>query len=175
MSPGAILIGIAIVIGVIPFVVSPLLNKRGVDLPLSKEEEQTSLEKQHQQTLLALRDLEFDHQVGKVGDEDYNDLRSSLLVQAAASLEAQQKVDAELDNRIEEAIRLRREKQSKELVCRYCSTPLATTDRFCRACGEPVESTCPKCSGKMLPGDLYCNTCGALRQASKTSIPVESI
>lgn len=173
MSIGPILVGLAMLIGVIPFVLSPLLGKRRTNQTLFEEIEEDSVEVQHQNTLLALRDLEFDHQVGKVGDEDYNGLRATLMIQAAASLEARQKVDAELDARLEEAIRLRREKQSKERVCSNCSTPLDTTDRFCRVCGEPVESTCPKCSGKMLPGDLYCNTCGAPFLSSKTSIPVE--
>jgi len=173
MSIGAILIGIAMMVLVVPFVINPLLNNKQKVGSQVADDEMESPGDRHTALLLALRDLEFDHQIGKVTKEDYTGLRATLLVQAATELEAQEKQDAELDDRLEQAIRLRREKQSVLQVCSHCGLSLESSDRFCRACGTPVEMTCPKCEGKLQPNDLFCNSCGAALPVIKTTASAE--
>lgn len=173
MSIGAIFIGIAMLVIAIPIVINPVIKASRKEEPGEVIEGLSAAADRHDETLLALRDLEFDHQVGKITEEDYADLRAALMVTAAAALEEQEKQEAELDARLEQAIRLRREKQSKSILCSQCGSILDPSDRFCRSCGTPMEVTCPKCGGKLYPTDLFCNSCGAAIPALKTPAPVE--
>ncbi len=161
MSIGSVLIGIAMLLLALPFVINPLIKGNQNNPPGEAPKEASLSGDRHTGFLLALRDLEFDHQVGKITDDDYTNLRATLMLQAAAALEYQDKLDAELDTRLEQAIQLRRANQSKSQVCSHCGSALEPSDRFCRACGQPVESTCPKCGGKLYPTDTFCNRCGA--------------
>lgn len=173
MSIGAILIGAAMMVLTMPFVINPLLNPKQNDQPALDNEELDIPGDRYSELLLAIRDLEFDHQIGKITEEDYSGLRDTLLAQAAIALEAQEKHDAELDAQLEQAIQLRREKKSMSRVCSHCGMTLEPNDRFCRACGKPVEATCLKCGGKLQPNDLFCNSCGTPIAAVKTQTSME--
>ncbi len=175
MSIGAILIGIAMLVAAVPIVIKPLLNNKLKEPSIQASTDLDNLRDRHSELLLALRDLDFDHQIGKVTIEDYVALRESLLVQAATAIEAQEKQDAEQDARLEEAIRLRREKQSSARTCRNCGATLEVSDRFCRACGNPIETTCPKCGEQMRPNDLFCNSCGTKVPEVNMVPPMESV
>lgn len=171
MSIGAILIGIAILVATVPFIVNPLLNEKRRK-PTAAGLKPATPEDRHTEALLALRDLEFDYQIGKITDVDYTHLHTSLIAQAAAALEVMDNQHAELDIRLEEAIRTRRMKQSiAAKACSHCGVALADSDRFCRACGTPVSSTCPKCKKKVQPRDLFCVGCGAPLHAAPTTAP----
>ncbi len=173
MSIGAILIGIAMMVLAIPFVINPFLNGKLFEQADVVGEEVISPKDRHTSLLLALRDLEFDHQIGKIAEEDYIGLREAMLAQAAIALEAQEKEDAELDAQLEQAIRLRREKKSTSRVCSRCGLNLEPTDRFCRACGMTAEAPCPKCGGKLQPNDLFCMSCGSPLAIVNTQPSVE--
>ena len=96
----------------------------------------------YQETLLALRDLEFDHDLGVVGDDDYARLRERLMAEAATALEGarRRKEDAASD-RIEAAVRALRQQRK---------TDGGAAARFCPQCGNPVDA-----------GDRFCTGCGA--------------
>ena len=173
MSIGAILVGISLLIATVPFVASPLLKEKRRK-PMPDGLEPTSSTDLHTQALSALRDLEFDHQLGKINPEDYTDLRSRLLIQAAATLETEEKQDAEIDIRLEEAIRARREQLATHLTCSQCGGTMDASDRFCRSCGQPLDNVCPTCNRKVKPKDLFCSSCGtALAKPLATSQETE--
>jgi hypothetical protein len=92
----------------------------------------------YETTLLALRDLELDHQLGVVSDDDYGALHEQLVVQAANSLEGNAGGDHdEAAAAIDAAIERRRQQRRVDIV------------RFCPQCGRAVEA-----------GDLFCAGCG---------------
>lgn len=99
----------------------------------------------YETTLLALRDLEFDHQLGVVADEDYEALHTQLMAQAATALEKSEREAADdLAGRIEAAVRARR------TVRRQPAQQLpAKPARFCPQCGKSVDA-----------GDQFCTSCG---------------
>lgn len=173
MSIGSILIGIAMLALAIPFVISPLIGGKRKESQGENPQDLNSSGDRHRGLLLALRDLEFDHQIGKITDEDYTDLRATLLVQAGAALEDQEKHEADLDAKLEQAIQMRRAKQSKPQICSQCGTILESSARYCRTCGKPVELTCPNCGGKIHLNDLFCNGCGAPAPAIRTPSSME--
>jgi hypothetical protein len=137
----------------------------------------------HQAVLLALRDLDFDYQAGKVGDEDYHTLRTELINEAAQLIQGQEQQDKE-DDAIEALIASRRKARSlphptskaksvgpAEKVCQVCRASLQDGAQFCSKCGAPVgEAVCPKCRQAIYPGDLFCPSCGTAVKSAKQAV-----
>lgn len=125
----------------VPVIVAPLRRRdaTGVTIP---DREQTGDDGAYEATLLALRDLEFDHDLGIVSDEDYARLRPQMMAQAASALETDQKEQAEkISADIEAAVRARRQQSPQR-----------------RAAGPRF---CPQCGRRRDPGDRFCVDCGA--------------
>ena len=140
MPIGSVLAGLVLFLVTIPFVVRPLLNGKRTT-PSAADPFQATPRDRHTVALLALRDLEFDHRTGKITDEDYAGLRADLMAQAATTLELNEKQTAELDARIEEEVRNRRQRASQSRAGRFCSQcghAVKSDDRFCAACGSQL-------------------------------------
>src|SRR5512132_2832756 len=103
MSIGAMMVGFALLVLAVPYVAGPIFQKNkgrqassGRQAPARKQVLATQSDSsQPEPALLALRDLDFDYQIGKVSDEDYQTLRTRLVVEAAQLLEAAQKAKAD--------------------------------------------------------------------------------
>lgn len=165
MNLGAILIGIAILVVAIPYVMNPLVNERKKQpvkaTPLKKDEKGGQKD-----ALEAIRDLDFDFQTGKVTQEDYESLRAQLVLEAAEYLQTKQQED----EKIEAMIRAHLQQVKTTVVCEKCRGVICPQDRFCPACGIPVESRkepeapaeahCPNCGKTVHARDLFCTACG---------------
>lgn len=165
MNPIAILFGLILLAISVFFVASPLghgetVKKMGTRKLL--KDEILSQEQHRQAVILALRDLDFDYQAGKVAEEDYQPLRAGLLTEAALLLEKQER---EKDDELETLIQSRRrakEPAPQQNACHHCHSPLFKGAKFCSKCGKPVEEVqCPQCQQKLNAGDRFCSTCGA--------------
>ena len=154
MSAGSILIGLLLFAATIPLVIKPLLNQKRFN-PALAHAAPVSRADQHQATLLALRDLEFDHRTGKVTDEDYASLRADLLAQAAATIDAQDKRPVDVDDLIEQAIRSRRQTNVDAAI------EEAVRSRRKHQVESPAINFCPKCGRKARVDDRFCAGCGA--------------
>lgn len=126
----------------VPFVAAPL-RRRNLAGATSSDRDQTGEDADYKAMLLALRDLEFDHDLGVVSDEDYARLRPQMMAQAASALETGQKVKAEkVSADIEAAVRARRQQSQERHAPRFCSLcgrPLDRGDRFCAGCGSSLQ------------------------------------
>ncbi len=146
MTITTILIGLALLILTIPFVVGPLLRR--VDDGRTTDNGRTAVADKREQVLLALRDLDFDHKIGKVTDEDYAALRVALLAEAAAVIEADDRYRSEIEAQIEAEVQARRSRhrltgssaavRPEARFCTQCGASLRPGDRFCSECGAPV-------------------------------------
>ena len=168
MNIGSLLVALAIVIAVLPFVLEPLLRKPAKNaLSLSTANGNDPTE-EHRAVLLALRDLDFDYQLGQVTEEDYKLLRAQLVAQAARFLQQQEQVS---DERIEALIRARRQARAQHGECLECGHGLSGEDRFCPRCGTPVPQPCPECGHSLSPEDRFCSRCGyALEPETEKSL-----
>jgi hypothetical protein len=124
----------------------------------------------------ALRDLNFDHQIGKITDEDFVVFEANLKESAANALRAldrwESETDSEVDLLLERAVAARRAVLGTPgLACRNCGRPSAAGDAFCAGCGQPITQamlatprnsplTCPHCGRPNEPGDRFCAGCG---------------
>lgn len=125
----------------VPLIAAPL-RRRSLTGATTSNSGQTGKDAVYEATLIALRDLEFDHELGVVSDEDYACLRPQMMAQAASALETGQKERAEkISANIEAAVRARRQQSQQRR---------AAAQRFCPQCGNAVDS-----------GDRFCTACGA--------------
>jgi len=93
----------------------------------------------------ALQDLDFDRETNKISDEDYAAQRRRLVARGVAIL---QQLDAmpplPEDDSIEAAVRAFRggastPTQAAGRLCPRCGAAASRADRFCGACGAPLD------------------------------------
>jgi hypothetical protein len=85
---GVALATAAVVLVALPFLREPVADDDRLDAPSAEESRHLELVEERDRALGALKELEFDHRTGKVGDEDYRELLGPLRRQAGAALRA---------------------------------------------------------------------------------------
>jgi rRNA maturation endonuclease Nob1 len=155
MPISSILLGVALLVLVVPFVIDPFI-KNNRRKRASKKNASAQLSKHD--ALVALRDLDFDFQTGKITQEDYEPLRQQLLIAAA---QAEQVV--ETPKTVSPA-------KADTITCPQCHTAVQTDDKFCAKCGTALNLTCPQCHKKVMADDKFCARCGAALKVE--AIPV---
>ncbi len=119
---------------------------------------------QRDATYTAIKDLEFDHAMGKLSDGDYQSMRAKYEAKAVAILQ-------ELDNQTEhraarpggdEMIEREVQQLRRSTRCPKCSAPVTANDVFCGKCGTALRGPrCPNCGRRMTVGDKFCAGCGS--------------
>jgi hypothetical protein len=151
----------------------------------SEQERLDELLAQREAAFQALRELNFDHKVGKISDEDFVAFEAHLKQHAADTLRAldewEAEADDDLDVEMEAEIEARRQTltgptnghDGPGLPCPTCGKPAFGSDRFCSGCGADLTlarihaaalpaaaHTCPACGQAHQPGDRFCGNCG---------------
>ncbi|HEX4680306.1 MAG TPA: hypothetical protein VH210_13995 [Gaiellaceae bacterium] len=93
MTMLAIVLGVAVAAGAVllvawPFLREPVADDDRLDAPSAREAQWLQLLDERDRVLGALKELEFDHRTGKIGDEDYGSQIGPLRRAAAAALRA---------------------------------------------------------------------------------------
>ena len=148
MSTTFLLIGLFMLVLAIAVVVAPLRGgKESARLAVTPRFRRISRDSSsaYEDSLLALRDLEFDHQVGIVADDDHARVREHLIAEAAQAVASERggataagggrgtlsRVPAE-GGSLSAAPRVRR--------CPRCGKLAEAADRFCGACGARLTT-----------------------------------
>jgi hypothetical protein len=157
-----LLIASVIALAVAAYVVRPLFQT-GAAPVLVEDERLAELLSRKDGVLRAIKDLEFDYQVGKLGEEDYQRFDQSLRRQAISLLQQIEKIapeSSQLDEQLEAEIARSRMVQSQPRVttnmaspapgpsaapgpqrfCTACGAALAEGFRFCGQCGTPIAT-----------------------------------
>ena len=146
MTAGSILLGLALLILVGLFLARPFLVPRQRPSHLSQRQRQLA---QKEAIIAQIRDIDFDHQTGKLPDDIYQPQREYLIDQAAQLL---QTLDAQAPNApfiddpaieaaIEAAVAQRRQPPlSTVRFCPQCGQPVDADDNFCAACGYQLAN-----------------------------------
>jgi len=97
----AIVLGIVVAAGAVllvawPFLREPVTDDDRLDAPSAGEAHRLELLDERDRVLSALKELEFDHRTGKIGDEDYRSQIGPLRRSAAAALRAIDRYRAEM-------------------------------------------------------------------------------
>lgn len=169
ITPGAILLGIALLILVLLFVARPFLLRRAQEAASTTRE---ALQAQKEAYMGQIADLDFDHETGKVPHNIYEQERRQLLIQAALILRqldtlgngrnahaqptapdaaTQSVVIQSVEAQIEQAILELRQQRStsarptptpnggSQAYCPHCARPVKPSDNFCRSCGHSLR------------------------------------
>ena len=84
----------------------------------------------------AIKDIEFDYQMGKLSEEDFQELRQQYKDDAVKLLK---KIDQKQKKAVKgEAIRSKKNDATANF-CWMCGTALVASDKFCANCGEKIE------------------------------------
>ncbi len=153
----------------------PILTRAGASqAPVGAAESLDELLAQRDAALQALRELNFDRQVGKITAEDFAAFEANLKRTAADRLRAldewEAQSDKSLERLLERTVAVRRESlKSDGRACSDCGRRAAAEDKFCAGCGASLPAaqtvrtanTCPKCGLPHQPGDRFCAGCGS--------------
>lgn len=176
MDLGSIFLILAVLILVALFISRPLMEGSRQKLVVaepaveSQEHYLSSLMAERDRVLNALRELDFDAQLGKIPEDEYPLQRASLMQRGAEILReldilqaapidasANSQIDpaaavhptdapvsnALSDDRLEAMINARRSqrKESASGFCPRCGKPIQKSDRFCPKCGAVIASS----------------------------------
>jgi predicted RNA-binding Zn-ribbon protein involved in translation (DUF1610 family) len=128
----------------------------------------------------AIRDLNFDRQVGKVTEEDFAVFEAHLKQAAAEALRALDEweiaANRSLDRMLETGAAAQRAESFRVAFrsgtgesrrCPACGRPAVPEDKFCATCGlvlptaaGPASLACPHCGKPFAAGDRFCTGCG---------------
>ena len=154
----------------------PILLRSNSSRPMAVSAQETldELLAQRDAAFHALRELNFDHQVGKITDEDFVVFEAHLKQVAADALRAldgwEAEADDKLDRAIERAVRQRRATGGAvSRACSACGQLGKPEDKFCATCGAALPepgapqdgAACPACGLPHQEGDRFCAGCGA--------------
>jgi hypothetical protein len=177
MDIGSIFLILALLILVIIFVSRPLFDRNRLASADGEEEHEFShLMAERDRILNALQELDFDHALGKIPDDDYPSQRAILLQRGAGVLRSldefqAQDSDQDLEERIEAAIAARRADAaarkvtlSEPVMAMAGASPddeleLMLSNRR-RARQEKAAGFCPQCGGPVQKSDRFCPKCG---------------
>jgi hypothetical protein len=147
------LFGISLVVGT--FVARPfIMVTRSVP---SADHTESSLLAERERLLVSLRELDFDHELGKVLEDDYVEQRSELVrlgAEVMEKLDTLPKASAAVLVPMKDKPELRATDDDVEnLIAKRRS-----------ASQELAEGFCPNCGKAVLPSDRFCPGCGIVLQ-----------
>lgn len=139
--------GAAVAIAALALVLEPLARGRVTfAAPLDDEELFTPLEESDspkERALIALKEIEFDHETGKLSDEDFDRFRAEYASTALAAIRAEDAraiahpsvAATAVEDEAEALIRAAR---ARVRSCPSCGPRPEADAAFCSACGRPL-------------------------------------
>jgi hypothetical protein len=159
----AVLLGVA----VLWLVLQPFLGAESgpepVEEPLEPEETRKGV------ALLALKEIEFDRETGKLSDGDYQDLKDKYTAEALEALREDEEARApdDIEALIAHKVRTLRFAAATVLpgapVCPACGPRPEPDAVYCSTCGSglPAPATCARCGTALSSDSRFCEGCGS--------------
>jgi hypothetical protein len=141
------------------YVIGPLVAKQPPLLQV-EDDRMADLLARKDSALRAIKELEFDHQVGKIDAADYQRLNDRLRRQAITLLQQLEQItplSAALDEQLEAEIAQRRQAKPATTPVKPVSVPVM----------QPVATAagathfCTQCGARLNTGFKFCANCGA--------------
>lgn len=165
MDIGALLLILAVLLVVAAYITQPFLAHGGRRVT-AEEVHHSALLAEYERVLNTLQELDFDHRLGKVPEEEYPLLRAELIKKGTLLLQQLDASQAQLSQqeaeaRLEKAMAEHRAKHEGE------SRPTLSDDELekllaARRAARKGKRTgfCPSCGQPMLAEDRFCASCG---------------
>ncbi|MGH7657735.1 MAG: zinc ribbon domain-containing protein [Gemmatimonadales bacterium] len=154
------ILAVVVALAVLAIVLQPLVrpmqrHTQAVEPPAPEETERGV-------ALMALREIEFDRETGKLSDEDYADLKARYTARALEALRAEE-AEPDIDQLIDARARaIRAANDPDALRCRTCGPRPEPDAVFCSACGQRLvtRGSCGECGAAIPPAARFCEGCG---------------
>ncbi len=170
MDIGSIFLILALAMLVVLYVTRPFVEHKAT-LTAETEQEISSLLAQRESIIRTLAELDFDHALGKIPEEDYPQQRRMLLQRGAEvlrrldALQQGAQAPAAAEDRLEAAIAARRAArrgaQAAERPAPPPDDPLeAAIAARKRRRQEKAAGFCPQCGAPLQRSDKFCPRCG---------------
>jgi Double zinc ribbon len=159
----AALVGLVALFVVLRPLIWPTPSAEPVFEPVEQEETPRGV------ALLALKEIEFDRETGKLSDEDYRFLKAKYTAQAIEALRAEEgaKVPDDVEALIAHRVRALRSAAASAppgaRVCPTCGPRPEPDAAFCSTCGGrlPAAMTCTHCGMALSADSRFCEGCGS--------------
>ena len=169
MDIGSIFLILAILVPVVLFIARPIMD-HSATVVTDEEHQYSALLAERDRILVALQELEFDHDLGKIPEDAYSAQRVSLMRTGAEILRQIDEyegtlADETVDDRIEAAI------QAAKLERKPAALPVDPDDeiealiahrrRSQKENNQPkLGGFCPQCGNCVQESDRFCPKCG---------------
>jgi hypothetical protein len=160
MNVGAILVGIALVVGVTAYVARPLFQRSsgGIQAGDANIGARAELATRRDAVYALIRELDADYQTGKLNTEDYQALRERYVADGVSILKQldalpDESSRADIDASIEGRVLALRQisaapadngQQPATRFCTQCGHPASPEHRFCARCGAVLKDVAPQ-------------------------------
>ena len=159
----ATLVGVLALFVVLRPLIWPVPPEDPVYEPVEQEETPRGV------ALLALKEIEFDRETGKLSDEDYRFLKDKYSAQAIEALRAEEAAKAPDDVEALIAHRVRALRAAAEAApegaraCPTCGPRPEPDAAFCSTCGSalPAPAACARCGAALGADSRFCEGCGS--------------
>lgn len=132
-----VMVGALILVGaVVAYILAPVIQDRRASLE-REEDELSDAQAARRVALLALRDVEYDYQTGKLDEKDYREVKRQLSAEALAAMKALEEEGGR--DALEAEIADMRQGLRAGNVCEICGFRNPGGSRFCGACGTALE------------------------------------
>ncbi|MDB4884539.1 MAG: hypothetical protein JWL95_3305 [Gemmatimonadetes bacterium] len=155
----ALTVGTLLAVGVLAYVLYPLLF--GMSVPMPRRDGiaagVTQRSGEHD-AVVALREIEFDRETGKLSDTDYAELKTRYTERALAAMRATTADSVHVDDVVEAAVLAYRARLKS---CARCGPRPEPDAVYCSSCGVYLAGKCEGC-GRAVdePGAAFCSGCG---------------
>lgn len=141
---GTLLVAAAAAVGyTVLRTVRPLFGGLGDDASAHGFRRRAELEREKALALRTIKELEFDHAMGKVSDADYDEMRGRLRQRAARLIREldqggslREAIERDLAARLASGQERVSMPDAVALTCARCGTSNEPDARFCKACGD---------------------------------------
>ncbi len=128
------LVAIALAILAAVYIGYPFYQARFRPFRFEANHRAEDLETRKAEIYAAIKDIEFDYQMGKLSEEDYTQLRNQYKAEAVQILK---QLDAIAGAGVKPG--KRKKAASAAAFCSNCGAPVRKSDRFCTECGASLQ------------------------------------
>ena len=158
----ALIIGTLLAVGALAYVLYPLMVGPVPNRRVAPAVAPTAKAAEHE-AVVALREIEFDRETGKLSDADYAELKSRYTARALQAMRAGDAARdlaaaASPDDAIEAAVAAFRERMRS---CPSCGPRPEPDAVYCSNCGRYLPGACEGCGASVTEsGATFCASCG---------------
>lgn len=124
-------VSVVIALATTAFIGYPFYMKKQKQVKFDLNNRIVELEARKNEVYTAIKDIEFDYQMGKLSEEDYNELRENYKEEAAKLLSRMDQVAG--------GSKKKKDAPKAAKFCHQCGAEVEASDKFCTSCGTALK------------------------------------